>query len=270
MYMENSQLIDLLEAEMKEDIKAIDLTSDEEATITFEKVLDWYFEAEKVIRVLGNILTVPMTQAINQLRYAGHHILKASTNKKCEKANNIEAFKHCKRAVYDSLDFYVYTLNERYRTLMPYLDSQNAIKAETLLHSHIKKIHEARSDNDHRIDYYKIIQKTLIEGLKLVEEINEIQREASLGKELYSNKKKIVNENIKLQEHVNTLQTKNEELAGKLSGRFNFFTLILGLCLSIAAIIGLIVADTYIVNKHEVIFMPTNNTPASLTQSHKK
>ncbi|MBC8386229.1 MAG: hypothetical protein H8E09_00135 [Gammaproteobacteria bacterium] len=150
--MENSELISLLEKEMQEDIASIDIPADEENNITIGNIKEWYFEAEKVTRVLGNILSVPMNQAVNQLRYAGHHILKAQTDKKAAKPNLIEAFKHCKRAVYDALDFYVYTLNERYRILMPYLDSQNAIKLERVLHEHIKEIHIARSENGNRID----------------------------------------------------------------------------------------------------------------------
>jgi len=80
--MKNNDLIKLLEAEMLEDISSIDKNPENEISITAKDVKDWYFEAEKVIRVLGNILAVPMNQAINQLRYAGHHVLKAQTDKK--------------------------------------------------------------------------------------------------------------------------------------------------------------------------------------------
>ena len=217
--MVNSKLIELLEKEMVEDIASIDLLAEEDAT-TLEIVKAWYFEAEKVIRVLGNVLSVPMNQAINQLRYAGHHILKAQTDKKSCQANLIEAFKHCKRSVYDSLDFYVYTLNERYMVLMPYLDSQQAIKVEGSLLRHIKEIHIARVNNCTRIDYYKGIQSTLIAGLDLAEQINEIQRETGIAKELHINKKTMIDENHRLQQHVQILQTKNDEIEGKLENNF--------------------------------------------------
>lgn len=96
----------------------------DEANITVDNIKDWYFETEKIIRVLANILSVPMIQAINQLRYAGHHILKAQTNKDATQTNLIEAFKHCKRAVYDALDFYAYTLNDKYQVLIPCLETE--------------------------------------------------------------------------------------------------------------------------------------------------
>lgn len=252
--MEKSELINILEREMNDDIASIDICAEGEDSITAKNIKEWYFEAEKVIRVLGNILSVPMNQAINQLRYAGHHVLKAETDKKDYKSNLIEAFKHCKRAVYDALDFYVYTLNERYRILMPYLDSQNAIKLERLLHEHIKEIHLARANNGNRIDYYKCIQNTLIKGLRLIEEINEIQRETGVAKELYINKKSLIDDNHQLQGHLTTLQNKNDELEGKLSSRFSFFSIIFALILTLGVIVGLIIADAYIVNKHEVTF----------------
>ena len=250
--MENSGLISLFEKEMHHDIASIDVPPEEENNININNIKDWYFEAEKVIRVLGNILSVPMNQAINQLRYAGHHILKAQTNETSAKSNLIEAFKHCKRAVYDALDFYVYTLNEKYRVLMPYLDSQNAIKLERLLHEHIKHIHIARSETRSRIDYYKGIQDQLISGLKLVEEINEIQRETGVAKELYINKKSMIDENHQLKGHVNILQIKNDELEGKIASRFSLLSIIFALLLSLSVSVGLIVADAYIVKKHEV------------------
>jgi len=180
--------------------------------------------------------------------------LKPKRIRKHIEVNLIEAYKHCKRAVYDALDFYVYTLNERYRVLMPYLDSQNAIKLERLLHEHIKKIHIARSENGKRIDYYKGIQSNLIEGLKLIEEINEIQRETNVTKELYRHKKSILDENHRLNTHLNILQNKNDQLEGKIASRFSFFSILFALVLTLAVVVGLMITSAYITNKHEVIF----------------
>jgi len=250
--MENSKLISLLEEEMREDIKNIDIPAREEKNINIDNIKEWYCEAEKVTRVLGNILSAPMNQAINQLRYAGHHVLKAQTDEEIAKSNLIEAFKHCKRAVYDALDFYVYTLNERYRILMPYLDSQNAIKLERLLQEHIKDIHNARSNNGDRISYYKGIQDGLIKGLKLVEEVNEIQRETGVAKELHINKKSMIDDNHRLQNHIHVLQVKNEELEGKLASKFSFLSIALAIALTLSVSIGLIVVDAYITTTHEV------------------
>jgi len=263
--MEKSELIGILEKEMLDDITSIDIQAEDEDNITEKNIKEWYFEAEKVIRVLGNILSVPMNQAINQLRYAGHHVLKAQTDKKVYKPNLIEAFKHCKRAVYDALDFYVYTLNERYRILMPYLDSQNAIKLERLLHEHIKEIHLARTKNGNRIDYYQCIQNTLIKGLKLIEEINEIQRETGVAKELHINKKSLIDDNHRLQGHLTTLQNKNDVLEGKIASRFSFFSIFFALLLTLGVIVGLILANAYIVNKHDVTFTHEKHQQSTTT-----
>lgn len=254
--MNNSELINLLEKEMLGDISSINISPEEENNITIEDVRVWYFETEKVIRVLGNLLTLPMTQAINQLRYAGHHVLKAQTDEQASKQNLIEAFKHCKRAVYDALDFYVYSLNERYRILMPYLDSQNAIKLERLLRDYIEEIHKARADNGNRIDYYTGIQSTLIRGLRLIEEINEIQRETGIAKELHINKKSLIDENHSLKKNIQTLQVNNKMLEEKIASRFSLFSIGLALILALGTIVGLMIINANFVSKYEVSFTP--------------
>jgi hypothetical protein len=59
-----------------------------------------FFETEKLIRTTANLsLEVTSQQGINQLRYAAHHILKSN-----KQEDTIEAYKHCKRAYYDTLD----------------------------------------------------------------------------------------------------------------------------------------------------------------------
>jgi len=63
---------------MNSDIREIDIPSEKENEIDVTRVNEWYTETEKLIRVIGNQFTVPMSQAINQLRYAGHHILRSS------------------------------------------------------------------------------------------------------------------------------------------------------------------------------------------------
>ena len=144
------ELIKLLEKEMHKDVSQIDFPANQENEICIEDIKEWYFEAEKILRVIANITTQPMIQSISQLRYAGHHILKAQVDDADEaskQSNLIEAFKHCKRAVYDALDFYVYKLSEIYKVVLPYLDSQEAIKQETALKEHIKIIETARNQN---------------------------------------------------------------------------------------------------------------------------
>ncbi len=91
-------LIQRLEKDAQADVRDIDVPPEQENQIQMAQVRDWYLETEKLIRVLANILPSTMSQPINQLRYAGHHILKAVTASEQEasyRVNVIEAFKHC-------------------------------------------------------------------------------------------------------------------------------------------------------------------------------
>jgi hypothetical protein len=75
---------------------------DSDSEITLEDVKVWFFETEKLIRITANLsLEVTSQQGINQLRYAAHHILKSN-----KQEDTIEAYKHCKRAYYDTLDLF--------------------------------------------------------------------------------------------------------------------------------------------------------------------
>lgn len=213
--LQSLELINLLEVDMLTDIRTIDVQ--DESDIKFENVYEWYMEAEKLIRVLANILSVPMFQAINQLRYAGHHVLKAQLNEDKRQPNIVEAYKHCKRAVYDALDFYVYKLSENYRVLLPILDSENAIKVEGLLKNHIKQINQCRTECGLRVDYYSGIQKTLIDGLNLVEQLNVIQRDTGIANCLMQEKRTLQDQIDKLSDSIKSLQDENTSLQNKIN-----------------------------------------------------
>ena len=261
--MENETLIKLLETEMRKDVKDIPVSQELEVTpeniqATLQIVREWYTEAEKIIRVLSNVLAHPMNQAVNQLRYAGHHILKSQTSldsQSAQQSNLVEAFKHCKRAVYDALDFYVYTLHEQYR-LSPCFDSQEAIKAESSLRRHIEKIQEARYSQETRIKYYENIQEELVEGLKLIEKFNEFKRATGIPQRALAEKAEIALENARLQASIEEIQRQNTQLEQKLAKKFGSLLGVVGivfaLLLACAAPIGLIIADKYITTKHEI------------------
>jgi hypothetical protein len=70
----DSELIKLLEAEMRNDVRNIDVPPADEHNIDLMRVNEWYRETEKTIRVLGNLFSSQCFQSVNQLRYAGHHI----------------------------------------------------------------------------------------------------------------------------------------------------------------------------------------------------
>lgn len=246
---DNKSLIKLLEAEMQKDISSINFDAADESSITIDDVLLWYTEAEKLIRVLANILGVPMIQSINQLRYAGHHILKAQCSKATEmekKQNLIESYKHCKRAVYDALDFYVYKLNDFYRVVLPALKQEKAVKAERNLKDHIKNINSCRSSAETRITYYTNIHNSLIKGLDLVEELNEFQRETGLSKDIFIEKKDLCFQ-------ISYLSEKVKEFERKEGSRFNKIGLWIALIIALGTPISIAIT-AFITSHHEVVY----------------
>lgn len=169
-----NDLVALIEKEAKDSLLDISVYGQE---VTLETVENWYLETEKIIRVIANLaLDKSSHQAINQLRYAGHHLVKASTTKnKTEKQDNIvEAYKHCKRAYYDMLDFYVLMLLDKFESTL--FDSTQ--EATSKLHDDIKanilSIQNARFENKTRLEYYQLIRGGLIEGLDLLDQCNQL------------------------------------------------------------------------------------------------
>lgn len=55
------ELIALIEAEMLTDVSAIDIPSKDENKVDLECVKTWYFETEKLLRVIGNVFSIPMS-----------------------------------------------------------------------------------------------------------------------------------------------------------------------------------------------------------------
>ncbi|MEY8213015.1 MAG: hypothetical protein RPR97_00890 [Colwellia sp.] len=257
----SSELIKLLEVEMLTDIRDINVSAKDEQKVDFLLVHEWYVETEKLIRVIGNLFTVPLSQSINQLRYAGHHILKTSIDKNDsdrQKQNLIEAYKHCKRAYYDALDFYAYKLSEDYRVLLPYLDTQSASKLERSLREHLQEIQTGRLESKERIEYYYKVQKTVIKGLEVIESLNEIQRETGVSRKLYIGKKTLLEENSSLEKRLSILEVENKTLTQKLEGKLYGLSLTIAFLLAIGTAIGLI-ADAFLTSNHSVVIVNESN-----------
>jgi hypothetical protein len=146
-------IISLLEREMKASIQ--DFNQDSDSNITIEDVKVWFFETEKLIRTTANLsLEVTSQQAINQLRYAAHHILKSD-----KQEDVIEAYKHCKRAYYDTLDLFILTLNDRFVTSLVYVkDSEKRTNIAEKLKKILIKIQTERFKVQTRVEYYDSIQ----------------------------------------------------------------------------------------------------------------
>lgn len=189
----SEELISLSEAEMAISLSSMDVSKLDEDSINIELVYSWYIRAEKIIRVLANTFSFPLHQSINQLRYAGHHILKYNiSDNKENNAELVEAFKHCKRSVYDALDAYMYKLAEVYRIILPYLTESRAIKIEHLVYKHLREVQKARNDADSRIEYYDAVNQKLLDGLGLIEELNQIQRDSGFTDQIYREKKELI------------------------------------------------------------------------------
>ena len=265
--LSSSKLIKLLQEEMLDDVKKINVATEDEDKIDFLLVYTWYIETEKIIRVIGNLFTVPLSQAINQLRYAGHHVLKASIDNNSSNSNSkqnlIEAYKHCKRAYYDAFDFYVYKLSEDYRVLLPYLDTQSASKLERILREHLQEIQEGRLKSKERIEYYSGIQKTVIKGLEIIESLNELQRETGISRKLYIGKQSLLEANASLEKKLDILQVENKVLNGEIDNKSYGISLAITIILAFGTFMGL-AADAFFPSQHQVIMenktTESNNT----------
>ena len=244
--MDNSELIKLLEAEMAGDIGEFDVPPQDEQAIDLAKVMEWYVSAEKLIRVLSNIFSAPVFPSINQLRYAGHHILKAQLcgNTQERQSNLIEAFKHCKRAVYDAFDFYIYRLNEYYRSLLPYLSVEKAVELEQQVKDLLMEINDHRDRARTRIAYYTGVQKSLVKGLEMVASLNKLIRESGLSEEMLKSQLQLGSDIVQLRSHLDAAQTRLEQ-AERQVARYSQIASNKGTVLSIAVTVGVAIA-TYL------------------------
>lgn len=201
-------LIKFVENNALKDIASINISSDEEDRIDFDHVRIWYLETEKLIRILANIIPSTMAQPINQLRYAGHHILKAICMATQDKGkgdpNLIEAYKHCKRAYYDSLDLYVFHMSDVFRSKASLLLIRDKMLEEKIS-NHLDGFTKLRLESDDRIKYYSKVSQTLLVGLSLISDINRKLKEAGITDELLSDKSILI-------KNLNTLNEENRKL----------------------------------------------------------
>lgn len=228
-----SELISLLENEALADLNALDLPSVNESEIKLQHVRDWYFETEKLVRVLGNVLPSGMAQPINQLRYAGHHILKAQTDDNCQQANLVEAYKHCKRAYYDAIDLYVYHLSETYRDKLSFLPPAQSSQLAFDIQQHLQFIQDARFDALSRIEYYCSVRQHLISGLKLVQSVNEQLHATGVTQTVLDDRGQLLKEN-------NALKSQVDSELRKAESRFNKWMVFITLVLVLATSLGLL------------------------------
>ncbi|MBE0484437.1 MAG: hypothetical protein IBX52_13160 [Bacterioplanes sp.] len=232
-----SELLRAMEQEALLDLQVIDVPPEHEAALDIGNVQQWYFETEKLIRVLANTLPSTMSQPINQLRYAGHHILKATAvldDAEVKKANLIEAFKHCKRAYYDALDLYIYHMAESHRDKLAFLpDKEQSRELAEKLSLFLNEINQARLDSLKRIEYYANVQQKLLGGLKLVSQINEALAASGINSEILQNRKILAKQNLELK-----AQLKQRLATGEK--KFNNWMLGITLAIVLSTFLGLV------------------------------
>jgi hypothetical protein len=92
------------------------------------------------------------------LRYAAHHILKSN-----KPEDIIEAYKHCKRAYYDTLDLFILTLNDRFVTSLVYVkDLEKRANIAEKLKKILITIQTERFKTQARVDYYASFDSVLL------------------------------------------------------------------------------------------------------------
>ncbi|EIC23685.1 hypothetical protein [Thiorhodovibrio frisius] len=158
-------------------IADINIAPGEEPNIDLKVVKDWYFATENLARVVSNTLQSIVPQTMNQLRYAGHHILKATTcsqsNKTEIQSNLIEAYKHCKRGYFDALDLFVYETNRIFQSRVADIDDPE--KKQRIIQDLldiIQNINAQRLSAETRIEYYSFLQEELVKAQTLFAEMN--------------------------------------------------------------------------------------------------
>ena len=84
---------------------------------TFREVRGAYATAEKTIKLAEQVLEVLPVVSVNELRYAGFHVLKAidNENEESSKEHLIFAKDHCERATLDAAALALVALTERAR-----------------------------------------------------------------------------------------------------------------------------------------------------------
>jgi hypothetical protein len=74
--------------------------------VSYQYLRDLFSTSEKKIKQIENLFDQLAIPAVNELRYAGFHLIHAITasNPDEKQSNLISAAKHCRRSIYDSLE----------------------------------------------------------------------------------------------------------------------------------------------------------------------
>jgi len=137
--------------------------------MTYSEIAELFDEAEQSLKLAEHTLYELSIPAVNELRYAGRHIveaLKADENGKPNKAENErnKAAKHCKRAIYDCQEaralfffeqYYVFRQDYRRVVISAVVSSYSELKTEIARwHKEYKALDfDSREDRDKYVGF---------------------------------------------------------------------------------------------------------------------
>lgn len=204
--------------------------------LSFDTVKRHYRRAERAIKRCDTLTDAVPTPAINQLRYAGYHILSAISADKAENAAKtaqelIEADEHCKRAWLDAFDS---VTRYHLRVIRTFEERQYPLR---MIEKHIPDFVPAMI---HARNVYRIYRApAMVQEMSVVQRVRRIgeqKKVASLFKRLTKLDRAF---NDALTDE-NAAERKWRKLSAFISGTTSVLTSVFGLLLSAA---GLVVVD---------------------------
>ena len=129
---------------------------------------DLYKKAEDAIHSLGITGSGVDTAAVNELRYAGNHLLRALTTDSKAEADDqmVRATRHCQRALYDAYDGAIYyqldqfkVFRNDYRTVVITEVVSDYLDIATRMNAARDTLEEARRSTSDRSAYYAKVEE---------------------------------------------------------------------------------------------------------------
>jgi len=150
---------------MHENIKTLPNPSSLYQINDWVTIKDLYKSAEDAISTVEYQVGEGVDVAVNQLRYAGHHILEALTtgDANIEQEEMRKAARHCMRSIYDSCSWGIMTFNDN---MLEFNKDYRLIVISEVLPDYLERlkkckkamecIQAARVDNAQRYKFFKI------------------------------------------------------------------------------------------------------------------
>lgn len=149
-----------------------------------EEIVRLFEKAEKDLKKSEHLDTKLTIPCINELRYAGYHIAKATSNDNTDE-NLKKAVGHCKRAIYDANESAIVFLLERIATFQNDYSKSPNVSTIVLGYSKLKQEileiseriqHNKKQNRDSRDQYYEACTNDC-DRLKDIESLLNISRD---------------------------------------------------------------------------------------------